>query len=129
MIKPTSASSVSAPVTSVYLHLYSFCLFAFAFLSWNVSCLPFRSNKIDWKLKNLKGQDNHFLPNYPLNWLGKECQPISWKTPQQSMLSLTHSIMNTTRSAAALQFTLPHLFSPPVFQPDSCFFVNLERQD
>lgn len=53
---------------------------------------------------------------------------VSWKTPQQSMVFLIDDIINRTHSAAALFFTFPHLFSPPVFQPDSWFSVNVERK-
>lgn len=45
MIKWMSTSSLSAPVTSAYLHLDSSCLVGFALLSWNVSYFPFRAYK------------------------------------------------------------------------------------
>lgn len=93
-----------------------FWMFRMSHTSLSEQIKPFEASGISRVKKTI------FLPKCPLKW------NVCWKTPEQSLVLLI-DIMNRTHTAAALSLTLPHPFSPPVFHPDHCSSVAVERKD
>lgn len=79
--------------------------FGFALLRWNVLYFPFRANKSAW---GLKSQENHFLPNYPLNWLEMKCQ-LKNATAEHGASRWQHHEQNSQSCCSFLYFS-PSIF-------------------